>query len=85
MQLEIEKYTEAHIAHDAHNVGARSGEEFEADFHHAEVVVQFAGQANPTRLNVHRYWRVEFDQLFAALPQQTQQAVVDPGDQPQAS
>jgi hypothetical protein len=51
----------------------------------SSMYVQFSGQAKPTRLNVHRYWRVEFDQLFAALPQQTQQAVTEPGDQPQAS
>jgi hypothetical protein len=30
--------------------------------------VQFPGNAKPTRLNIHRYWRSEFDQLLAALP-----------------
>lgn len=27
--------------------------------------VQFAGSEKPTRLNIHRYWRTEFDQLIA--------------------
>jgi hypothetical protein len=27
--------------------------------------VQFAGASKPTRLNIHRYWRNEFDQLVA--------------------
>jgi hypothetical protein len=27
--------------------------------------VQFAGGSKPTRLNIHRYWRTEFDQLVA--------------------
>lgn len=31
--------------------------------------VNFPGGAKPTRLNIHRYWRGEFDQLLAALPQ----------------
>jgi hypothetical protein len=50
----------------------------------SSMYVQFPGQSKPTRLNVHRYWRVEFDQLVAALPQQVQQAA-DPSDQPKAS
>ena len=29
--------------------------------------VQFPGGSKPTRLNIHRYWRNEFDQLLAAL------------------
>lgn len=32
------------------------------------LFVQFQGQAKPTRLNVHRYWRNEMDQLLAATP-----------------
>ncbi|MDH6127147.1 hypothetical protein [Kitasatospora sp. GP82] len=28
----------------------------------------FPGHQNPTRLNLHRYWRGEFDQLSAAFP-----------------
>jgi hypothetical protein len=32
--------------------------------------VQFPGQGKATRLNIHRYWRSEFDQLLAALPAQ---------------
>jgi hypothetical protein len=31
--------------------------------------VQFPGGSKPTRLNIHRYWRNEFDQLLAAFPQ----------------
>jgi hypothetical protein len=49
------------------------------------MYVQFAGSAKPTRLNVHRYWRGEFDQLVGALPAPTQQAVLDPGDESVAS
>lgn len=29
--------------------------------------VQFAGGSKPTRLNIHRYWRNEFDQLLNAV------------------
>lgn len=29
--------------------------------------VQFAGSDKPTRLNIHRYWRAEFDSLLAAV------------------
>ncbi|HEY2794519.1 MAG TPA: hypothetical protein VGJ28_19315 [Micromonosporaceae bacterium] len=36
----------------------------------SSMFVQFPGQAKQTRLNIHRYWRNEFDQLIAALPQQ---------------
>jgi hypothetical protein len=32
--------------------------------------VIFPGKDKPTRLNIHRYWRNEFDQLLAALPAQ---------------
>jgi hypothetical protein len=45
------------------------------------MYVQFPGSTKPTRLNIHAFWRNEFDQLFASLPPQTQQAVIDPGDQ----
>jgi hypothetical protein len=34
----------------------------------SSMYVQFPGNAKPSRLNVHRYWRSEFDQLLAALP-----------------
>jgi hypothetical protein len=40
------------------------------------MYVQFTGQSKPTRLNVHRYWRGEFDQLIAVLPTQD----LDPAD-----
>ncbi len=36
----------------------------------SSMFVQFPGQGKQTRLNIHRYWRNEFDQLLAALPQQ---------------
>jgi hypothetical protein len=32
------------------------------------LYLQFPDKPKPTRLNVHRYWRSEFDQLIAALP-----------------
>ena len=35
----------------------------------SSMYVQLPGSAKPTRLNIHRYWRNEFDQLIAALPQ----------------
>jgi hypothetical protein len=41
------------------------------------MYVHFAGGAKPTRLNVHRYWRSEFDQLVAVLPKQD----LDPADE----
>jgi len=31
--------------------------------------VQFQGASKPTRLNFHRYWRGEFDQMMAAVNQ----------------
>jgi hypothetical protein len=40
------------------------------------MYLQFPGDAKPTRLNIHRYWRGEFDQLIAALPQQAAAAQV---------
>jgi hypothetical protein len=36
----------------------------------SSMFVTFPGQGNQTRLNIHRYWRNEFDQLLAALPAQ---------------
>ncbi|MBV9485500.1 MAG: hypothetical protein JO246_05535 [Frankiaceae bacterium] len=47
--------------------------------------VQFAGNSKPTRLNIHRYWRNEFDMLIQHLPAQQQQQVLAAGDEPQAS
>jgi hypothetical protein len=47
--------------------------------------VQFAGSSKPTRLNIHRYWRNEFDMLVNQLPAQQQQAALAPGDDAQAS
>ena len=52
----------------------------------SSMFVQFPGTSKPTRLNIHRYWRGEFDQLLAALPQAqvpaqaapVQPSVVDP-------
>jgi hypothetical protein len=35
----------------------------------SSMFVQFPGGSKPTRLNIHRYWRNEFDQLLAAFPQ----------------
>jgi hypothetical protein len=32
--------------------------------------VQLPGQAKPSRINVHRFWRAELDQLSAAFPAQ---------------
>jgi hypothetical protein len=40
------------------------------------MYVQFQGSGKPTRLNIHRYWRGEFDQLIAVLPTQD----LDPAD-----
>ena len=34
----------------------------------SKLYLQFPQDYKPTRLNVHRYWRGEFDQLVAALP-----------------
>lgn len=34
----------------------------------SSLYLQFPNEAKPTRLNVHRYWRGELDQLIAALP-----------------
>src|SRR5262249_32847767 len=34
----------------------------------SKFYVQFPDSAKPTRLNVHRYWRGELDQLAAAFP-----------------
>jgi hypothetical protein len=32
------------------------------------IYLQFPGNSKPTRLNIDRYWRSEFDQLLAGLP-----------------
>jgi hypothetical protein len=45
------------------------------------MYVAFTGGSKPIRLNVHRYWRGEFDQLIAVLPTSD----LDPADQAQAS
>jgi hypothetical protein len=42
----------------------------------SRLYFHFPGDAKPRRLNVHRYWRREFDQLVAALPQRA----ADPGE-----
>jgi hypothetical protein len=34
----------------------------------SSMYVQLPNRPKPTRLNIHRYWRGEFDQLLAALP-----------------
>ena len=34
----------------------------------SKFYIQFPGQNKPTRLNVHRYWRQELDQLAQAFP-----------------
>ena len=34
----------------------------------SRMYLQFPGQPKGTRLNIHRYWRGEFDQLIAVLP-----------------
>lgn len=36
----------------------------------SSLYLQFPNSPKPTRLNVHRYWRSEFDQVMAALPAQ---------------
>jgi hypothetical protein len=35
----------------------------------SKFYLQFPDQNEPTRLNVHRYWRNELDQLASAFPQ----------------
>jgi len=35
------------------------------------MYVQLPGSNKPTRLNIDRYWRGEFDQLIAGLPAPT--------------
>jgi hypothetical protein len=34
----------------------------------SKFYIQFPGQNKPTRLNIHRYWRQELDQLAQAFP-----------------
>jgi hypothetical protein len=36
----------------------------------SSMYLQFPGTQKPTRLNVHRYWRGELDQLIAVIPAQ---------------
>ncbi|HXS64832.1 MAG TPA: hypothetical protein VN767_18410 [Streptosporangiaceae bacterium] len=38
----------------------------------SKFYVQFPGQDKPTRLNIHRYWRAELDQLAQAFPADAQ-------------
>jgi hypothetical protein len=38
----------------------------------SKFYLQFPGGGKPTRLNVHRYWRAELDQLAAAFPMSAQ-------------
>jgi hypothetical protein len=45
------------------------------------MYLQLPGSSKPTRLNIHRYWRNEFDQLIAVLPAQD----LDPADPGAAS
>jgi len=33
----------------------------------SSMYLQFPGHGKPTRLNIHRYWRGEFDQMMAGL------------------
>jgi hypothetical protein len=47
------------------------------------MYVQFEGGNKATRLNIHRYWRNEFDQLIAVLPAADLDPA-DPGAQPAA-
>ena len=41
----------------------------------SSMYLHFPTVAKPTRLNIHRYWRGEFDQLLAALPAQAVETV----------
>lgn len=41
----------------------------------SRMYVRFPTDTTPRRLNVHRYWRDEFDQLLAAVPQAVSQPV----------
>ncbi|HKT02127.1 MAG TPA: hypothetical protein VJT31_21575 [Rugosimonospora sp.] len=38
----------------------------------SSLYLQFPEEGKPTRLNVHRYWRGELDQLIAAFPAQAE-------------
>ncbi|MFD9690078.1 hypothetical protein ACFWXO_30465 [Kitasatospora sp. NPDC059088] len=44
----------------------------------SSMYVQMPGSANPVRLNIHRIWRAEMDQLSAAFPP----GAIDPSSQP---
>ena len=37
----------------------------------SSMYLQFPNHSKPTRLNLHRYWRGEFDQLMAGLAEQS--------------
>jgi hypothetical protein len=43
------------------------------------MYLHFPNGSKPTRLNVHRYWRSEFDQLIAAVPTAAATAETAPG------
>ncbi|MEN3309100.1 MAG: hypothetical protein V7603_5302 [Micromonosporaceae bacterium] len=47
----------------------------------SSLYLQFPDDSKPTRLNVHRYWRGELDQLIAAFPAQAAVAAA-PGTRP---
>jgi len=38
----------------------------------SSIYLQFPGTNKPTRLNIHRYWRDEFDQFISAVPNSAQ-------------
>ena len=45
----------------------------------SKMYVQFGGAAKPTRLNVHRYWRNEFDALLSAVQPAAPPPAAEPG------
>jgi hypothetical protein len=48
----------------------------------SKFYLQFPSGSKPTRLNVHRYWRSELDQLAAAFPSPDGAPVVMPAQDP---
>jgi hypothetical protein len=48
------------------------------------MYLEFPGSSKPTRLNIHRYWRGEFDQLVGALAASGRPSVLDPADEASA-
>lgn len=48
----------------------------------SKFYVQFPSRSKPTRLNVHRYWRGELDQLAAAFPGSNDAPGVIPAQDP---